>query len=42
MASFRGARLWRGFVQSGSLDVVAGTLNQPVARRLLARCMAIM
>ena len=41
-ASFRAARLWRGFVTSGGLDVVAGTLDRPLSRRLIARCMAQM
>ena len=40
--SFRGAGLWRRLVSNGGLDVAVGALNRPVARRLLARCMAQM
>jgi geranylgeranyl reductase family protein len=40
--SFRGAGLWRHFVTTGALDVVAGMLDRPMSRRLIARCMAQM
>src|SRR5262249_51474904 len=40
--SFRGAKLWRCLVSGGGLDVVVDTLNRPMFRRLLARCMAQM
>jgi geranylgeranyl reductase family protein len=40
--SFRSASLWRGFVTSGGLDLLVGTMKRPTSRRLLARCMAQM
>jgi flavin-dependent dehydrogenase len=40
--SFRGAALWQGFVATGALDLVAGVMNRPTSRRLIARCMANM
>jgi flavin-dependent dehydrogenase len=40
--SFRGAGLWRHFVTTGALDVVAGAMNRPMSRRLIAKCMARM
>ena len=40
--SFRGAILWHGVVTTGALDIVAGLLNRPASRRLIARCMANM
>ena len=40
--SFRGASLWHGMVTTGALDVVAGLLNRPASRRLIAKCMANM
>jgi flavin-dependent dehydrogenase len=40
--SFRGALLWQGFVTTGGLDIVAGLMNRPTSRRLIARCMANM
>jgi geranylgeranyl reductase family protein len=40
--SFRGATLWQGFVATGALDLVAGVMNRPTSRRLIARCMANM
>jgi geranylgeranyl reductase family protein len=40
--SFRSARLWKGLVMSGGLDVAVGMMNRPTSRRLLARCMAQM
>jgi geranylgeranyl reductase family protein len=40
--SFRGAALWQGFIATGALDLVAGLMNRPTSRRLIARCMANM
>ncbi len=39
---FRGACLWRQFVQVGGLDLTVGVLNRPASRNFLARCMAHM
>ena len=40
--SFRGAGLWRPFVDRGGLDLTVGMLNHPFSRNILARCMAHM
>ena len=40
--SFRGAGLWRKFVDVGGLDLTVGALNRPFSRNFLARCMARM
>ena len=40
--SFRGASVWRRLISSGGLDMLAGMLNRPISRRVLARCMAQM
>jgi geranylgeranyl reductase family protein len=40
--SFRGASLWKQFVNVGGLDLAAGIFDRPASRRLIARCMAQM
>jgi geranylgeranyl reductase family protein len=40
--SLRGAFVWRRFVSSGGLDLLAGAVNRPIVRRQLARGMAQM
>ena len=39
---FRGADIWRRFVNIGGLDLTVGVLNRPISRSFLARCMAHM
>jgi geranylgeranyl reductase family protein len=41
-ASFRGAAIWKGFVQRRGLDTTVGIFNRPYSRAILARTMAQM